>query len=212
MSSNIGEDGTRARHHKYYITDDLVTFVVEERLFRVHRYFFEWESEFFRSMFSLPSGDAVTEGKSDDKPIPLPGVTIRQFESLLDFFYFRQSIEDSSLTSADWIDLLAISSRYDFEKIRKRAIKELENAQPATDPVTKVMLALKHDIPEWLQPAYVLLCERPDPLDEAEAEKLGISTTVKVAKAREKFHASYGFGYGYGTGYPVPYVKEVFGV
>lgn len=123
-----------------------------------------------------------------------------------------QSIEDSSLTSADWIDLLAISSRYDFEKIRKRAIKELENAKPATDPVTKVMLALKHDIPEWLQPAYILLCERPEPLEEAEAEKLGISTTIKVAKAREKFHSNYGFGYGYGTGYPVPIVKEIFGV
>jgi hypothetical protein len=54
MSSNVVEDGARARHHKYYITDDLVTFVVwllcislgftpnsssqvDERLFRVHR-------------------------------------------------------------------------------------------------------------------------------------------------------------------------------
>lgn len=40
-------------------------------------------------MFSLPAGDAQVEGASDETAIPLPGVTIRQFESLLDFFYFR---------------------------------------------------------------------------------------------------------------------------
>lgn len=187
-----------------------MTFVVEERLFRVHRYFFEWESDFFKSMFSLPSGNAITEGMSDDTAIPLPGVTIRQFESLLDFFYFRQSIEDSPLPSGDWMDLLAISTRYDFEKIRKRAIKEIEGFQPPVDPVTKIVLATKHDIPEWLEGSYVLICERGEPLEESEAEQLGICAVVKMSKAREVFRAKNAAGSEPATS-ALSVIQEVFG-
>jgi len=167
-------------------------------------------------MFSLPAGDSQVEGASDETAIPLPGVTIRQFESLLDFFYFRQSIEESSLSIEEWTDLLAISTRFDFDKVRKRAIKEIENSQPPVDPVTKVMLANKHDIPQWLQASYVSLCERSEPLEEEEAEKLGLSMTVKVAKLRERYRASYGAdpaasGYN-GQGYSNQFVLDICGV
>ena len=40
-------------------------------------------------MFTLPAGDAMAEGKSDETALSLPGVTVQQFESLLDFLYFR---------------------------------------------------------------------------------------------------------------------------
>lgn len=128
--------------------------------------------------------------------------------------YPRQSIEESSLSIDDWTDLLAISTRFDFDKVRKRAIKEIENSQPPVDPVTKVMLANKHDIPEWLQASYISLCERTEPLEEEEAEKLGLPMTVKVAKLREKYRASYGAdpsGYN-GQGYSNPFVLEICGV
>lgn len=60
---------------------------VEDTFFKVHRYFLTRESEVFRTMFSCPSSEDGQEGVDDSKPIHLPGVTSRQFEALLEFFY-----------------------------------------------------------------------------------------------------------------------------
>ena len=37
----------------------------------------------------------------------------------------------------------------------------------------------------WLIPAYCDLCERVEPLTDQEAEKLGVVTTARLARARE---------------------------
>ncbi len=39
-------------------------------------------------MFSCPAGEGASpEGMNDEQPIPLPGVTTKEFEALLDYFY-----------------------------------------------------------------------------------------------------------------------------
>ena len=51
----------------------------------------------------------------------------------------------------------------------------------------KLVLARRYDIPDWLEPAYVALTQRAEPIREAEAEMLGLSTFVKIARDREVF-------------------------
>jgi len=53
-------------------------------------------------------------------------------------------------------------------------------------PVSQVVLAKKHDVKAWLAPAYEALCKRPEPLSMAEAEQLGLVTSILLAGAREK--------------------------
>ncbi len=64
---------------------------MENQLFKVHRYYFVEGSEVFRGMFACPSPEGERsqdpEGVCDEHPIPLPGVTVREFETLLEFFY-----------------------------------------------------------------------------------------------------------------------------
>jgi hypothetical protein len=93
--------------------------------------------------------------------------------------------DDFRLSLAGWIYILSISSRYDMEKIRQRAIREIISSRPRIDPVEKIVLAEKHNIGDWLAPSYVSLCQRANPLEEWEAEKLGIRVAVKLARARE---------------------------
>jgi hypothetical protein len=38
-------------------------------------------------MFSLPHGDEVVEGRSDEKPIHLPSVTLLEFDTLLQYLF-----------------------------------------------------------------------------------------------------------------------------
>jgi hypothetical protein len=67
---------------------ELMDAKVEKQLFRVHRHFFIQGSKLFRDMFSLKAGERNTaEGLSDEHPIVLQAVTIKQFQTLLRFFY-----------------------------------------------------------------------------------------------------------------------------
>ena len=56
--------------------------------FRVHRSFFERESEFFRDLFASAAEDDPLSG-SDAQPFRLQDVTVSEFEQLLWVWYDR---------------------------------------------------------------------------------------------------------------------------
>ena len=94
------------------------------------------------------------------------------------------SVHDTTSNSREgWELLLSISTRFEMEKVRNRAIRELDAFD--LDPVDKIVLAVDHHVQKWLKPAYVALCQRKDPIREEEGEKLGLDTMVKLARARE---------------------------
>ena len=74
--------------------------------------------------------------------------------------------DDFCLSLAEWVFILSISSRYDMDKLRQRAIRQIISHRPRIDPVEKIVLAEKHNIPDWLAPAYASLCQRANPLEE----------------------------------------------
>ena len=104
------------------------------------------------------------------------------------------------------IDLLSISTRFDFDRVREAAIKciryGLSRRQDwftpdiwsvsgdsqwlaGVSPVDRICLAEKYDIPEWLCPSYEDLCQRVAPLEVHEAERIGVRTATLLARARE---------------------------
>jgi hypothetical protein len=91
--------------------------------------------------------------------------------------------QPSIVSPQDWVALLSISTRYVFDAIRELAI--LEISKQVHDPVKKISLANKYNIPHWLPLAYVELCKRPDPITDWEAEILGLRSVVRLARARE---------------------------
>jgi BTB/POZ domain len=68
---------------------------IGERLYRVHKYFLVHESAFFRDMIALPQGGpgadgaAPVERQSEEHPIMLADTTELEFDSILEFLYFR---------------------------------------------------------------------------------------------------------------------------
>ena len=103
------------------------------------------------------------------------------------------------------IDLLSISTRFDFDRVREAAITciryGLSRRQvgpwgewsgdgdsqwlAGVSPVDRICLAEKYDISEWLCPSYEDLCQRVAPLEVHEAERIGIRTATLIARARE---------------------------
>jgi hypothetical protein len=92
---------------------------------------------------------------------------------------------ETTPTLSAWISLLSISTHFEMKRIRSRAIAEILSFRPRIDPVDQVVLAVRHDIPEWLPLGYAALCQREEAIEVEEARKLGLETTVMLAKARE---------------------------
>lgn len=86
---------------------------------------------------------------------------------------------------AEWIALLSISTRFEMPKVRARAISEIASLDRDIDPVERIVLAQKYNVPEWLSDAYIALCEREQPLSAHEARKLEGDIPYLVAEARE---------------------------
>jgi len=108
---------------------------------------------------------------------------------LLDFLY--EGMHDSyaaTVSIQDWVDILSAATRFGCDRIRDRAIRQIDLFDPETalQPVDKIVLANRFMVPTWLIPSYAALCERAQPLDMAEAEKLGLVAIVLLAQAREK--------------------------
>ncbi|KAG2134781.1 hypothetical protein DEU56DRAFT_888374 [Suillus clintonianus] len=175
---------SQPRHSEFYLQDELSVFLVDGVLFRVHRFFLQRESDVFRTMFVCPPTQDGPEGQSDDRPIVLPEVTVAEFECLLKFLYDGGTSPSPFSTAEDWVRLLSIATRYGMERIRARALHELE-CLPPLDPIQKIILARKHDVQEWLLPSYVALCLRRQPLNVLEAVELGLETMVLIAMGRE---------------------------
>ncbi|PIL28847.1 hypothetical protein GSI_08893 [Ganoderma sinense ZZ0214-1] len=176
------EDEPALRHSTFYIQDELVILRVENTLFRVHRYFLERDSTYFKDFFVRELGAGA--GKTDRAAVILPDVSTREFECLLHFLYHGASSPqyDSIL---NLVLLLSTASHLSFPAARTHAIAALDAASPPLDPVERVFLAEKYGIPAWRRPAYVELCARAHALEDAEAEVLGLQTTARLARARE---------------------------
>ncbi|KAJ7178195.1 hypothetical protein C8R46DRAFT_988351 [Mycena filopes] len=172
---------------RYYFDDQMSFFKVENQIFKVHRHFLARDSVYFLELFAGPFGDF---GGSESEAIPLEDVGVAEFECLLDFFYngmYRQS----NFTLSQWVTLLSIATRLQFDLLRAHAIHSIEGLSPEAqlDPIDKLVLAIEHKIPEWLAPAYTAICQRRNCLEEWEAEKIGLRRTVQIARAREAFRA-----------------------
>jgi hypothetical protein len=192
------------------ISPDTWATQVGNQLFKVHRHFLRKESDVFNWMFLCPPPAGGTDGGSDDRAIPVPGVTPKEFEALLDFFYTEcvaRVLNDIFVSSTgiarkfqrhtadmqEWIDLLGISTRFVFQRLRECAIDAIEHHRwrprpgvPMTiDPIEQIVLAEKHEIPHWFRIAYVSICERSEPLEEWEARKIGFQKATLLARARE---------------------------
>ena len=93
--------------------------------------------------------------------------------------------DENAFGLESWIALLSFSTRFICDKIRARSIREIEAIQSRVDPIERIVLAVRHHVPQWLSGAYQELCQRQDPLSEQEGEKLGLSTVIKLMRARE---------------------------
>ncbi|PSR71747.1 hypothetical protein PHLCEN_2v12395 [Hermanssonia centrifuga] len=101
-------------------------------------------------------------------------------------------------TTDEWVSVLRLSSLWNFEFLRAKAINHL---QPliTTDPLRALFLAMDGSLrlpsSQWQFPALVALVRRREPISQRDVEVLGIDAALKVGAIREKaFEIALGIG------------------
>ncbi|KAI8978255.1 hypothetical protein BD414DRAFT_377913, partial [Trametes punicea] len=172
------------RHPKYYLNGGDIHFLVENYIYRVHRYFFERESAWFREKLGAPApAGQVPKGSSDANPFPLDDIAADDFSKFLWVFYNpKYSIYDATLE--DWVAILKLAFDWRFGEVKKLCTRELEKFE--IPPVQKIELYQMYELDrKLLIPSYMALCVRAEPLSLKEGRQLGLETSLLLATARE---------------------------
>ncbi|KDQ58990.1 hypothetical protein JAAARDRAFT_649751 [Jaapia argillacea MUCL 33604] len=164
------------KDEQFYFSDRNVFFLVDRRLFKVHSFFFERNSAYFRTLLS------ENRQSSDSNPILLDDVAAVDFQRFLRMLYPTQFDKHSAITKEEWVSVLLLATAWDFTSIRTVAIRELVSC---TSPIDKIVLGRKYDISYWLKDAYIAVCTRPEALTVEEAEDLGLKESINISKVRQ---------------------------
>ncbi|KAE9403827.1 hypothetical protein BT96DRAFT_814260, partial [Gymnopus androsaceus JB14] len=127
-SDNEGFTALR-RHDEYYLTGGDLFFLVEQNHFRVHRYFFERESQFFKVQLATPaSPGAARRGTSESTAIVLDNVKSDDFARLLWVFYNpKYSLYKAKVEH--WVAIMALAHQWGFHEVMKLSTREIEKLE-----------------------------------------------------------------------------------
>ncbi|KAI6046309.1 hypothetical protein EDC04DRAFT_1682231 [Pisolithus marmoratus] len=167
------------KHSQYYLRDGNVAFVAEKQLFRVHRYFFERESQFFCNYFTTSEESDGT----DDKPFVLD-IKSEDFTKFL-WVWYNPRYRYGGQPKETWLTIITLAARWGFESMRELAISQLERFPMS--PVDKIAIYKEHKIDKRLLiPSFVDLCKSPTLPSPADAQRLQLETVLRLAAARER--------------------------
>ncbi|TFK45013.1 hypothetical protein BDQ12DRAFT_594672 [Crucibulum laeve] len=164
------------KSRKYWFADGSVVFLVAGMRYKLHRYIFEQHSPFFRTL--LESYESVR-----DPPVHISGVGAVDFDQFLGALYPDLLTPGIKFTTAEWISILRLSTRWSFSGLSTEAIKHLSVL--ISDPVEKLVLGQECAIPEWFSWALDVLCTREEPFTDEEGRRVGLEVVMAVAKERE---------------------------
>ncbi|KAJ7350684.1 hypothetical protein DFH08DRAFT_695847, partial [Mycena albidolilacea] len=172
------------RYERYYINGGDLYCIAENKMFRVHRYFFERESKYFKEQLAVPATPgAQRRGAGDDSAIILDHVRSEDFAKLLWVFY-NPKYSLYNATIADWSTILELAHRWQFTEVKALAVRELEKLEMSD--VDRIVLYHAFGVDEsYLVPRYAALAERPELLTVEEGIRLGMETVIPLSRARE---------------------------
>jgi len=154
-------------------------------MFRVHRFFLERESAYFRlKLDNSTRPDRDPPGSSESNPLVLDEATSDAFACFLWVFYNpKYSVYNAK--PGQWSLILDLAKKWGFKQVEHLCIRELENLR--LSPVDRIQIYQRHELDETLLiDSFEELTTRDDPIGVDEGLKLGLKTSIQIACARER--------------------------
>ncbi|CAE6513633.1 unnamed protein product [Rhizoctonia solani] len=169
-------------HSEFAFSDGNIELQTTDQTFWVHEYHLNKFAAFATLIQAAKSSAAANsvlriivacdkKTKGEDVYNTLKVIYASHIDGIPDF-------DSSTLTST-----LRIASFYDYPALRKFAISKLEGMSlPA---IERIQLSDELSLPTWETPAFTELCSRKEPISQSEAEILGMTRFVEIARIRE---------------------------
>ncbi|KIO22953.1 hypothetical protein M407DRAFT_27523 [Tulasnella calospora MUT 4182] len=188
--SNDDIQRTPLSRHPLYYDSDYLTFAVDGYLFKLPVRRLK-ESKYFQDMLGSEHLGGSVEGKSDEHPITLGGITSFEMESfvgILDARVFGKEVQ------REWKQLAAalhLATMWEFEDVRTRLIKDMSQmiSNGGVEPLDRVEGSIQCRVSDWLHPAYQVLCDRKEGVTTEEAKRLGMDRLAAIYRVRDRRHA-----------------------
>ncbi|KAG8949670.1 hypothetical protein FRC04_008416 [Tulasnella sp. 424] len=172
-----------SEHPKYGDATYLV-FLVEDILFHVPLRRLK-QSQYFRDMIEETHTGLESEGKSNEHPIFLSGISAFEMTSFLDALDSSFLSGDPKLEFAQWAAALHLATMWSFDDVREMIITHMDKTIETADPFDRIDASLKCRVEKWLHPAYQAICQRAEGLKDEEAERLGLRRSAAIWRIRE---------------------------
>ncbi|KAF9552803.1 hypothetical protein CPC08DRAFT_728349 [Agrocybe pediades] len=186
----------------------------------------------FETMFTLPQpkDDGGKEPASEEDPIVLEGIAASDFEAFLHALYSLPKDVDAPKFPINnpehWFGVLNLATMWNFDKLRKKAVKETELIIKKKTPLEMISLGRKYAIPEWVKNGYIALCSqedlKPEELAEPRSSNLALDwktlgTLLYIWGSNQRrtetecqrcYRESQSYGFSFGEPTPSPKEKE----
>ncbi|TFK82318.1 hypothetical protein K466DRAFT_603786 [Polyporus arcularius HHB13444] len=180
--------GNPTRHPIYYLpgADLVLRLTASNILYRLPSSYLVLDSACFESMLSLHPSD-IQEGRTDDKPLDIPGITSAELECFLDF-QLRHRLprnDQAALTT-----ILRLGHFFQYEAAQIEAAAALEQL-PSFDAISKYVLGLKMGIRRWVMGGFSELVSpgAQRPLTREEVERLELMPYHAIMETRANVEA-----------------------
>lgn len=162
----------------------------------------------FKELFEwLEAYDNTGAGLSDRNPIPLGDTSKLELVCFLKYFYFGyvaavafstrsgratdamdSTRHDFRFDQEIWTQLLAFSSRFICQDLRKVAIARLTQLKDNISALDQLHMAVEYRLSDWFEPAYewIVCHDKPAPIEDI--KRLPLVIVLLLARSRELFH------------------------
>ncbi|EUC64160.1 hypothetical protein RSOL_436800 [Rhizoctonia solani AG-3 Rhs1AP] len=170
-------------HPEFAFPDGNIEIQTTEQSFWVHEYHLNKFSVFAALIQTAKDSETALE------PSRRIAITCEQKIKGMDIYNTLRVIYASHIDGIPDFDssimtsTLRIASTFEYPALRKFAISKLEGMNlPA---IERIQLSDQFLLPTWETPAFTELCSRKDPISQSEAEILGMTRFVEIARIRE---------------------------
>lgn len=106
----------------------------------------------------------------------------------------------SVLSPLQWESVLKLANLWDFDVMRRTAIKQLQPIIDGLAPQDALVMARKYEVNKWLIEAVNVMARRAEPIGMDDVKVIGVEDALLVASVREQaihiLKSEHGRGFG----------------